>query len=101
MATAYLIEVPGVTQEQGSAILRELGLSTPPAGQILHLEGPMEGGLRVVDVWESQAAFDRFIQERLVPAVQRAGATFPATLQPKLTWPVSHVLTWPATPALA
>jgi hypothetical protein len=43
MATAYIIELPGMTSEQSAAVLRNLGLSsTPPAGQILHLEGPME-----------------------------------------------------------
>ena len=53
MATAYVIEIPGMNQEQSAAVLRELGLTnTPPPGQILHIEGPMEGGgTRVVDVW--------------------------------------------------
>src|SRR3989440_1015158 len=45
MAIAYIIEIPGMNQEQSAAVLRELGLTnTPPAGQILHIEGPMEGG---------------------------------------------------------
>ena len=45
MATTYVIEIPGMNQEQSAAVLRELGLTnTPPTGQILHIEGPMEGG---------------------------------------------------------
>ena len=93
MATAYLIEIPNVSQEQGAAILRELGLSTtPPAGQILHIEGPMDGGLRVVDVWESEEAFNAFVGGTLVPACQRAGVPLPADLAPKAAWPVSAIL---------
>jgi len=84
MALAFLIEIPGMTAEQGAAVLRELGLTDRPvAGQVLHIEGPMEGGYRVVDVWESQEVFQTFIGEQLAPAFQRAGMTFPAELQPK------------------
>jgi hypothetical protein len=94
MATAYLFEIPGVTAEQGTALLRELGLSeTPPAGQILHIEGPMDGeGLRVVDVWESEEALNAFIQGQLLPAVQRIGVSFGEQLQPKAVWPVTNIL---------
>lgn len=94
MATAYIIEIPGMSSEQSAAVLRELGLSsTPPAGQILHIEGPMEGGgTRVVDVWESQEVFDAFIRDRLQPAFQKAGVTMPADLRPTAAWPVSAIL---------
>ena len=42
----------------------------PPAGLIVHLaiERP-EGGLRYVDLWETEADFDRFAEERLHPVV--------------------------------
>jgi hypothetical protein len=42
----------------------------PAPGLIVHLaiERP-EGGLRYVDVWESQADCDRFTEERLHPVV--------------------------------
>ena len=41
-----------------------------PAGLVLHLaiERP-EGGLRYIDVWESQQDCDRFSEERLHPVV--------------------------------
>jgi hypothetical protein len=94
MATAYLIELPGMNQEQSAAVLRELGLTnTPPPGQILHIEGPMEGGgTRVVDVWESPDVFEAFIRDRLQPAFAKAGVTWPADLQPTAVWPVSATL---------
>jgi hypothetical protein len=42
----------------------------PPKGLIVHLalEQP-EGGLRYLDVWESEADWDRFAEERLHPVV--------------------------------
>jgi len=94
MALAFLIEVPDMTAEQSAVVLRELGLrDRPPAGQVLHIEGPMEGGgMRIVDVWESQAVFETFVQEQLGPAFQRAGLALPADLQPKAVWPVSAIL---------
>jgi hypothetical protein len=93
MAVAFLIEIPDFTPEQGAAVLRELGLDTSPAaGQVFHLEGPMDGGMRIVDVWESPEAFETFARERLAAAFQRAGATLPADMQPKAVWPVTGIL---------
>jgi len=43
----------------------------PPAGMIVHTaidEG--DAGMRIVDVWESQQAFESFRDERLLPAIQ-------------------------------
>ena len=47
------------------------GLGTAPAdGLIVHLAIELpEGGLRYIDVWESEADWDRFAEERLHPAV--------------------------------
>jgi hypothetical protein len=94
MALAFLIEIAGMTAEQGAAVLRELGLQNrPPAGQVLHIEGPMDGGgLRIVDVWDSQEVFQTFVQEQLAPAFGRAGVAFPADLQPKAVWPATAIL---------
>src|SRR5579884_2998846 len=33
----------------------------PAPGIIFHAGGPMDGGWRVVELWESQAAFDKFL----------------------------------------
>ena len=93
MAVAFLLEIPGFTPEQSAAVLHELGLDkNPAAGQIFHLEGPMDGGMRVVDVWESPEAFQAFVQERLAAAFQKVGFTFPADMQPKAVWPVTGIL---------
>ena len=93
MAVAFIFELPDFTAEQSAAVLRELELDTNPvAGQVFHLEGPMEGGgTRVVDVWESPEALQTFVQGRLAAAFQKVGATLPADLQPQAVWPVTDM----------
>jgi hypothetical protein len=42
----------------------------PPDGLISHVVVELaEGGLRYIDVWASEAAWDRFAEERLHPVV--------------------------------
>ncbi len=44
----------------------------PPAGMILHTAGfTGRGTFRIFDVWESEEAFNRFRDERLMPAVEQ------------------------------
>jgi len=90
MAVAFLVETPGGTQEQYDKVTEMLQISgkTFP-GQIFHVAGPMEGGWRIVDVWESQEAFDNFLQTKLGPALQEAGGPPPQTK----VWPVHNILT--------
>lgn len=68
MTYAFTQDVPidaGVYQR----IIDGLG-DEPPKGLIVHvaIERP-EGGLRYVDVWESEDDWDRFAEERLHPVV--------------------------------
>ena len=74
MALTVILELPGVTQQQYDQVIDRI---TPdrksPQGQILHVGGPIEGGWCVVDVWESQEAFERFLQQKLIQAMQEAG----------------------------
>jgi len=71
MAVAFLQELPGTTQEQYDQV-REAFRGKTAEGRIFHVAGPMEGGWRIVDVWESQEAVNKFFQE-LGPAAQAAG----------------------------
>ena len=73
---------------------------TPPAGLIVHLaiERP-EGGLRYIDVWETQQDCDRFSEQRLHPVVHGLLAEiFGEQLPPEpaqVPLPVVHI--WGAT----
>ena len=48
----------------------------PPDGALVHTAGATpDGGFRVFDVWESREHMERFMQERLMPAVQAVAGT--------------------------
>lgn len=44
-----------------------------PGGQQVHIAGPVENGWRVISVWDSEEQFQRFREERLLPALQESG----------------------------
>ena len=44
----------------------------PPPGLIVHAAGEVDGKWRSVDVWESEADYNRFREGRLMPAVIQA-----------------------------
>jgi hypothetical protein len=45
----------------------------PPAGLVCHAAGEQpDGRWQAVSVWESEGDFNRFLQERVLPAVQQA-----------------------------
>jgi quinol monooxygenase YgiN len=74
MAIALLFEGPGVTQAQYEQVLNQVAPGNrAPAGLLYHVAGPTDGGWRVVEVWESQEAVDRFFQGQLGQALQQAG----------------------------
>src|SRR5215831_5655555 len=62
MAVAFLQEVPGATQEQYDQVVETLRGQTAE-GRIFHVAGPIEGGWRIVDVWESQESVNKFFTE--------------------------------------
>lgn len=90
MAIGMLAEVPGGTEQQYDAAIKELNLGGRPAeGMILHVAGPAKNGWYVMEVWESREAFDRFCNDRLQRALQKVGMW-----QPKMTFfPVHNMLT--------
>ena len=89
-----IMTFPGVTQEQYEAVLQQLNLGgRMPPGGIFHAAGPIEGGWRVVDVWETQEAFDIFLREKLEQAMLNAGMAPPEVE----AWPVYSTLE-PAVP---
>lgn len=90
-ATGVLFDLPGVTQRQYESLMEALWLEEErPAGALFHLSGPNPaGGWLVVDVWESEAAFERFARERLIPAARAVGIP---PVKPRL-FPVHDLIT--------
>ena len=60
MAVVQIHELRGMPREQYEEAIRKLKLSGPPPGSYLHASGPMEGGWRIVEVWESEEAASAF-----------------------------------------
>jgi hypothetical protein len=57
-----------------------------PDGCKLHIAGPVEQGWRVITVWESRESFDRFREEKLLPAIREvAGEAPPAAAEPEIS----------------
>ena len=65
MAVGFTMTFDGVGKDQYEAVM------------ISHVAGAGPSGWCVVDVWESQAAFDQFLADRLGPALQTAGLPEP------------------------
>ena len=60
MAVVQIHELAGMTRELYEQGMREVGLPGPPPGSHLHASGPMEGGWRIIEVWESEEAAGAF-----------------------------------------
>jgi hypothetical protein len=90
MAVAVMVEAPGMNATQyDSAIKDVMPNGQPPKGCQSHVAGPMDGGWRVVDVWDSQEDFDAFAHSALAAAFQKIGFQG----QPKITvWPVHNIV---------
>jgi hypothetical protein len=74
MATVMAMRWEGVTQEQYDAVMDGLGLDDElPDGGIFHIAGFENGAMRVIDVWDSQGAFEQFMGQRLQPVIQEVG----------------------------
>jgi hypothetical protein len=73
-----VIEVPGGSSELDDALTEAWGIaSNPPEGNLLRMGGPMDGGWRVVSLWESRQQFETFLEERLHLSLQDIGARQP------------------------
>jgi hypothetical protein len=44
-----------------------------PEGLILHVAGPTDEGVRVIDIWQSKEAWERFREGRIAPALAALG----------------------------
>ena len=55
----------------------------PPKGLLMHSAGHTGEAFRIFEVWETQADFDVFIVERLMPVLQKA--TGSVTTPPQVT----------------
>jgi hypothetical protein len=74
MTVVSTLDVHGLTAQEYRAVMDELGVETRPEGGIyLHLTTPADFGFRVVEIWDEEEGFDRFVKQRLAPAGEAIG----------------------------
>jgi hypothetical protein len=81
MAVGVLTAAPEFTKQIYDDVTEKMfGHASPiradeaPEGLIVHSAGQGEQGYYVYDIWESREAFERFMEEKLGPALQRSWA---------------------------
>jgi hypothetical protein len=72
MPISHYSQLPNTEPETYDKVQERVNLDgDPPAGLLFHVAAPgSDGGMWVFNVWESREDFDRFEQERLMPAVR-------------------------------
>jgi hypothetical protein len=76
MSVVMILELEGATTDDYDAVNDAMGIheGALPQGLISHAVGPTdEGGLLIVDVWDNPQDLERFVQERIGPAMQQVG----------------------------
>jgi hypothetical protein len=74
MAVVVVNEIQGGDQDLYDRVNPKVMPDGLPDGCQAHIAGPVEGGWRVITVWESEERFQQFRDETLIPAMREAGA---------------------------
>jgi hypothetical protein len=85
MAIGIQMEFSGATVAQYDEVIKKMGFRPggPGApGGLFHWVTQTEGGIRVIDVWESREQFEKFSNEQIRPITAEVGITEP----PKVTF---------------
>jgi len=90
VAISVAVQVQDLTAEEDAALLEALDLEgAPPAGaRIIRMAGPQGGGRRIRGVWDSDADYERFRDDRLMPALRGLGRA----LQVIEKWPATETV---------
>lgn len=70
MVVLMTMDVPRITREDAEAVSAAMS-DDPPKGLIAHVMTKTPDGVHVVDIWESPEDFQKFNEERLMPATQQ------------------------------
>ncbi len=87
MPDALIVEFDGVGRKHYDDVNARLGIDMDsgdgdwPEGLLLHLAGAKTRGWVVFELWESRDAQKRFLDERLVPALEDAGVDPPTRME--------------------
>lgn len=88
MAVLMTAHIPGATQEMMDGMRPLLDPIRRAKGFIVHTNGPVPGGWRVIEVWNSQADFETWFDTSVKPAFAGDGP------KPSITFdPLNEVVT--------
>jgi heme-degrading monooxygenase HmoA len=73
MAVLMTALIPGATQEMIDGMEPLLGAIRGQKGFVIHTNGPVPDGWRVVEVWDSQADFEAWFEGNVKPAFPEGG----------------------------
>jgi hypothetical protein len=74
MATVMLMHWPEVSLNQYEQARKEINWEgNTPKGAKFHVAWMAKDGFHVLDLWDSREDFEKFVQERLMPGVQKIG----------------------------
>jgi len=89
MAIAIEMIFEGVTLEQYDQVVQKMGFEPHGAGAVgglFHWVTSIPNGIRVVDVWKTQAEYEQFAQDKIGPITASVGVTEP----PRVTISTVH-----------
>lgn len=93
MATVMLLHWPEASAAQYDQVHAKVRWDEDvPQGAQLHLCGFADDGMHILDVWDSEADFNNFFEQRILPAVQAVGISG----QPAVTFYPLHSAFVPA-----
>jgi len=84
MVVAVQLDFRGATLDQYDKVIEGLGyLPGGPAApeELFHWVTKTDDGIRVINVWETRNAWERFAQEKLAPVFQEVEITNPPEIQ--------------------
>ncbi|MEU4295097.1 hypothetical protein AB0E63_43340 [Kribbella sp. NPDC026596] len=74
MTIMMRMDWPGATKDQYDALRQTVNWEQDKAkGGIFHVAAIDESGVHITDVWDTAEDFQRFTEDRLMPAVQELG----------------------------
>ena len=68
----HVVRLRGIDAAGFAELDKRIG-PEPAEGLIFHVNGPLDDGWATVGFWTSKAARDRFVQERIMPAMAGLG----------------------------
>jgi len=76
-----IYDVQGATLDQYDQVNALEGGSEKPDGVHVHIAGKTDGGIRVIEVWDSAEHIDRYMESFLGQALEEAGVPEPTVTE--------------------